>query len=254
MSNSGIKMLLIGLIALMMGGIASAQLPVTCSLNISVDPGEHIVLDGSSTPEVTYPVTNVSYSWLFTTAAGVGYEVNNTTAGKSGVVEQPVNTSTFTFDAPVEPGCYKAGLTLYYWRNVSTETGILNETCVNYTCIDICVDEYNCSLCDNAIFCYSAQPTDGSCPRDWCYTNATEGATVDWYVTLLSQMPNSVWYSQGNCTDIDWSDTNVFSNDTYVVEMAVSGLNGAGVYTEFFRCDATVSQVEDPVAEITRTA
>lgn len=64
-------------------------------------------------------------------------------------------------------------------------------------------------------------------------------------------MPNSVWYSQGNCTDIDWT---TFDNDTYVVEMAVSGLNGAGVYTEFFRCDATVSQVEDPVASISRTA
>lgn len=154
MSHCGTKMLLFGLIALMIGGIASGQ--VTCSQNISVNPGEHIVLDGTSIPSVTYPLTNVSYSWLFTTAAGVGYAVNNTTAGASAVVEQPVNTSTFTFDAPVEPGCYKAGLTLYYWRNVSTETGILNETCVNYTCIDICVNEYNCSLCNNSIFCYSA--------------------------------------------------------------------------------------------------
>ena len=246
MNKNTRNIILVGLLTLLIGGMASAA---TCSQNISVNPGEHILLDGTSSPVGTVPITNVSYSWLFTTAAGVGYEVNNTTAGKSAKVVQPVNTSKFLFDAPMQPGCYKANLALYYWRNVSTTTGWLNDTCVNYTCIDICVKNYNCSLCPNDIFCHSSQPTAGKCPARWCYYNATEGATVDWYVTLLSAMPNAVWYSQGNCTDIDWTD---FNNDTYIVGMKVSGLDGAGVYRQFFWCNATVSQVMDPVASITR--
>ncbi|OPY45643.1 MAG: hypothetical protein A4E47_00900 [Methanosaeta sp. PtaU1.Bin028] len=199
-----------------------------------VDPGERIVLDGTSEPD--YPQnTMVNYAWTFITDAGIPYDIYN---GKTKIT-MPVADNVIAFNAPMDPGCYKMVLTVTYSRSVTGTT--LSENCISYTCIDICVNPYQCYLCDDT-FCEDELPTEG-CPAVLCYDNALgESFSVNWYVD--NTLVGSVTKGTSPCIEINWDP---YTATIHYLEMKIFGPTGE---QENPKCTGIVSIIDRPEASI----
>jgi hypothetical protein len=252
MRKSLIYISIVVLLALSGAGSAQELLPwdeVPCSDPIYVNPGETIILNGTAVPPVTDPETEVNYAWAFWDSGDNPYGIYDYLSPFS-LITQPHNGAFLNFSAPVEEGCYKALLTVWFHRTVSTEgEEDLFEDCISQDCFEICVNASACALCDD-IFCSGDEPTTEACPNNMCFENWTEGLLVYWNVTLRSD-GSEVSSQEGECAEFDWA--NKYGNDTYLLNMSVYGpLDYQGARAFYYSCTGNVSKVETPVAEIRR--
>ncbi|HQF17115.1 MAG TPA: hypothetical protein PLI05_08625 [Methanotrichaceae archaeon] len=206
----------------------------------TVDPGEEITVDGESSPD--FPDnTEVEYAWAFITDEGVPYPIYD---GDT-LIPMPDNRAGFTFNAPLDPGCYKMVLTVTYSREVEGSYEMLYEECISYTCMDICVNEYPCTLCDDT-FCEDLLP-ENECPAVLCYDNVlSESFSVHWFIDG-NDVGSVDGTSESHCITIDWS---TYTNTIHYVEMKIFGPDDQDTGLPDPDCTGVVSKIDRPVAEI----
>ena len=246
--NKYILLSIVAFLALSVTGLA--QLP-TCPDNVSMDPGEPVILNGTAIPPTTTPVTSVEYLWQFVDIAGTPFNViNESDKALVNTADEPF----FNFSAPTAEGCYKAYLTVWFNRTVDGITQ-LKGSCVDADCFALCVNKTVCPLCDN-ISCWdvapkcTSLPCDGqACPACMCFENFSDGLTV-WYNVSLGGSPKKQYDATANdgCVCIDWT-TDPYVNDTYVITMDIYDEAGNKVN---FDCRGNVSIVQNPEADIRR--
>lgn len=217
---------------------------IICPDNINVDPGQWILLDGYA--PATYPDnTNVEYTWTFAEVGGSGYTIYD---NANAVITQPGKDRYFGFNAPMEPGCYKAYLTVTYSYFVYDNAAAkLDATCTDMTCLGICVKEFQCPQCSYA-FCETTPPTypGTTCPVYLKYPGTlSEVLVVEWYIDSVLQTDDDA--VKGDI-GINWGSS-AFTTQVHTIEMVIKGPPSM---QEKFRCTVgKVSKVEQPEAKIT---
>lgn len=249
-----------------LSGIGLAQLDwptplpwgdVPCTDPIYVNPGETMILNGTAVPPQTTPSTDVNYCWIVWKGT-TPYQVYDYQSPHGPLT--PASSAFLNFSAPVEEGCYKALLTVYFNRTVTTgESPVLFQDCINQTCFEFCVNKSSCPLCRD-IFCSGDEPDvidpcnsdTEDCPACVCFENYTTGLMVNWNVTLRSSGTEVTSFNrEGECAAWDWSSSDI-NNDTYLVNMSVYGPQNEGYRPFYYSCTGNVSRVETPVASIRR--